>query len=121
MQQVFDYQVKAKRGSERFIVRLYRPFTGLGFGETAYTAIAKSVFLMSRSPDAFEGVAGFDNEWLIEPPVFVDAARESMTDSCIDSYRVIETIGRERLLALSRHTAADDVSRWMIQEAYLLG
>jgi hypothetical protein len=121
MQQAFDYQIRARHGSERFIVRLHRPFTGVGLGEAAYTDIAKSVFLMSRTPDAiFERVAEFDAEWLIDSPVFVDAAREAVTDSCIDSYRVLESVGRERLLALSRHTPAEPVSRWMIQEAGLL-
>ena len=120
MQQAFDYQVRAQRGDERFIVRLHRPFTGIGLGETAYAAIAKSVFLMSRSPDTVESVAGFDDQWLIEPPVFVDATRETMTDSFIDSHRVLESVGRERLLALSRHTSAEVVCRWMIQEADLL-
>jgi len=43
-----------------------------------------------------------------------------LTDSCIDSYRVLENVGRERLLALSRHAPAEAVSRWMIQEADLL-
>jgi len=115
MQQAFDYMMKARQGTEQVVVRLWRSFKSPSISDDDYVQIAKFVFELSRGLD----VGGFDRDWLVDCVLFVDSERASGIPS-VESYRVLEAAGTERLLALSDRMPDSTLRRWVIQEADIL-
>lgn len=115
MQQAFDYIVKARLGTEQATVRLWRSFTSPSINEEDYTQIARFIFELSRGLD----VGAFDRDWFIDGVFFVDSERASATPS-VESNRLLESTGKERLLALSDRMPDSSLRRWVTQEAHIL-
>ena len=115
VQQAFDYMMKERHGTARATVRLWRLLWSPSISEDAYSQIAKFIFELSRGL----AVGEFDRDWLVDSVLFVDGERAATTPS-VESDRLLEATGKERLLALSAGMPDSTLRQWIAQEAHLL-